>query len=146
MTAAPGAGDDDLARLLQDMDPLLDPETFVVVTAPPGTDLSTLRPFAVIAETEGPTAIVTSGRLAEALTLGCTPADPPPMARITLQVHSSLLAVGLTAAVAAALAAVDISCNVIAGYFHDHLLVPVERAADALDVLRSLQAGPDGPG
>src|SRR5262245_32932657 len=54
---------------------------------------------------------------------------------ITLRVHSDLAAIGLTAAVSAALTAENISCNVIAGNYHDHLLVPVDRADDALAVL-----------
>lgn len=60
---------------------------------------------------------------------------------ISLTVTSALEAVGLTAAISAALAAEDISCNVIAGRYHDHLLVPHDRAADALDTLRRLAAG-----
>lgn len=71
---------------------------------------------------------------------------------ITLQVHSALSAVGLTAAVSAALAESGIACNVIAGYHHDHLLVPVERADDAVAVLVQLSVdhqratGTEGPG
>lgn len=57
---------------------------------------------------------------------------------ITLTVHSSLAAVGLTAAVSRALADAGISCNVLAGYFHDHLLVPADRADDALSTLETL--------
>ena len=45
--------------------------------------------------------------------------------------HSALEAVGLTAAVATALAAAGIPANVLAGYSHDHLLVPEDRADDA---------------
>ena len=59
---------------------------------------------------------------------------------ITLTVHSALQAVGLTAAFSAALGEVGISCNVVAGVFHDHLFVPVDRAHDAMDALRALQA------
>ena len=55
--------------------------------------------------------------------------SPPPLA---------LDAVGLTAAVSTALASAGIACNVLAGYFHDHLIVPADRAADALDVLTRL--------
>jgi len=54
---------------------------------------------------------------------------------LTLTVRSSLDAVGLTAVVSARLAAIGIPCNVLAGYHHDHLLVPVDRVDDAIDVL-----------
>lgn len=57
---------------------------------------------------------------------------------LTLEVHSSLEAVGLTAAVASSLAAAAISCNVIAGTFHDHLLVPVAKADQAIAILGEL--------
>ncbi|MGE8294566.1 MAG: ACT domain-containing protein [Pseudomonas sp.] len=59
---------------------------------------------------------------------------------ITLQVHSSLAAVGLTASFSAALAQAGISCNVIAGFHHDHIFVPVECAERALSTLRALSA------
>ena len=57
---------------------------------------------------------------------------------ITLEVHSALDAVGLTAAVSKALAEASISCNVLAGFHHDHLLVPVADAPRALEVLAGL--------
>jgi len=60
---------------------------------------------------------------------------------LTLTVHSSLEAVGLTAAFSRVLADAGIPCNVLAGYHHDHLLVPVDRADDAIDVLRALGSG-----
>ncbi|MBK9298375.1 MAG: ACT domain-containing protein [Candidatus Microthrix sp.] len=59
---------------------------------------------------------------------------------LTLQVHSSVEAVGLTVAVAATLAERSIACNVLAGYFHDHLLVPRSRAEEAVAGLESLSA------
>jgi uncharacterized protein len=59
---------------------------------------------------------------------------------ITLGVHSSLDAVGLTAAVTTALAEAGLSCNVIAGYHEDHLLVPADRASEAMAVLSGLSA------
>lgn len=57
---------------------------------------------------------------------------------ITLEVPSSLAAVGLTAAVSGALHDAGISCNVIAGRHHDHLLIPADRAADAMTALAKL--------
>lgn len=63
-----------------------------------------------------------------------------PMRQITLRVHSALDGVGLTAAVAGALAAEGIPCNVIAAFHHDHLFVPVGMAERALSALRALQA------
>src|SRR5690606_20302984 len=58
---------------------------------------------------------------------------------ITLRVTSALESVGLTAAIARALADQHIACNVIAGVHHDHLFVPVDRSADALQCLQALQ-------
>lgn len=57
---------------------------------------------------------------------------------IALGVESSLSAVGLTAAVATALAAEGIACNVVAACRHDHLFVPISRAADAMRILARL--------
>ena len=63
-----------------------------------------------------------------------------PFRCITLRVHSSLEAVGLTAAVSRALADREISANVVAAYHHDHIFVPAARAAEALAALRQLSA------
>ena len=57
---------------------------------------------------------------------------------ITLEVHSSLHAVGLTAEVSRALAQSGLSANVVAGFAHDHVFVPYERADEAMGILRSL--------
>ena len=58
--------------------------------------------------------------------------------KITLQVHSSLEAVGLTAAVSTALANENISANVVAAYYHDHIFVPKKDSAKALRALLRL--------
>ncbi len=63
-----------------------------------------------------------------------------PMALITLNVYSALDGVGLTAAVATALARAGIACNMVAALNHDHVFVPIERAQEALAVLLALQA------
>ncbi len=58
---------------------------------------------------------------------------------LTVTVHSSLEAVGLTAAVSHVLSDAGIACNMLAGYFHDHLLVPADRADDAVAALSTLR-------
>ena len=67
------------------------------------------------------------------------------MARITLAVTSALDGVGLTAAVAGALAADGIACNIVAAFHHDHVFVPRAQATRALAVLRALAAGQAAP-
>lgn len=57
---------------------------------------------------------------------------------ITLTVNSSLAAVGLTAAFAKALGDAGISCNVLAAFHHDHILVPANDAERAIAALESL--------
>ena len=57
---------------------------------------------------------------------------------ITLNVYSSLKAVGLTARVSEALAKENISCNAIAAYHHDHVFVPYRDADRAMAILRKL--------
>ena len=57
------------------------------------------------------------------------------MAWLSLTVQSSLEAVGLTAAFSTTLGKAGIPCNVLAGFHHDHILVPVDRAQQAIDVL-----------
>jgi hypothetical protein len=130
----------DLSELLRAMDPELHEGVHVFVSLPPGSTCSELGldPLATFREKEGLSVIVTEH---EARRAGL-----PVLFRaawISLTVCSDLQAVGLTAAVATALAEEGISCNVVAGAFHDHLFVPVDRAHDALDRLRRLQ-GPRG--
>lgn len=59
-------------------------------------------------------------------------------ARITLRVHSALDAVGLTASVARELDEADLSCNVVAGFHHDHLFVPYQHTDRAVALLEDL--------
>lgn len=89
--------------------------------------------LAVLTEDEGTTAVVS---IAEAERRGW-PVEFR-AAWLTVSVHSSLHAVGLTAALASALAERGIAANVLAGYFHDHLLVPLDRADEAVERLESL--------
>lgn len=59
-------------------------------------------------------------------------------ALISLTIHSDLAAVGLLAAITTALAKNEISCNVVSAYYHDHLFVSVEKAKEAIKILRNL--------
>jgi uncharacterized protein len=127
------SGERDLPTLLASMDPVLRPGRFVFVVVSDEAVLDTLSPEATIREPEGLTAVV---RREDADALGL-PYDYV-AAWITLRVHSALDAVGLTAAVSGALARAGLSCNVIAGYHHDHLLVPADHAPAALEALSEL--------
>jgi uncharacterized protein len=60
------------------------------------------------------------------------------MTWITLKIHSALDAVGLTAAFSNALASANISCNVVAGFYHDHIFVGKDDAEKAMKVLKNL--------
>lgn len=64
-----------------------------------------------------------------------------PMRQVMLGVFSALDGVGLTAAVAAALAERGIACNMVAAFRHDHAFVPEERAEEAVEVLLALASG-----
>jgi hypothetical protein len=92
---------------------------------------------AAIVEDEGTTSVLS---VADAERLGARPEFVA--AWLTVEARSALDAVGLTAAVATALAAENIACNVLAGYHHDHLLVPVDKADQAIAVLAALRDSP----
>lgn len=124
------SGEADLPRLLSALAPLRRPGEFVFVTSPLALDATA---EAMVRETEGVSYVLHRD---EADRRGL-PYDFV-AAWITLEVHSALDAVGLTAAVSGALAEAGISCNVVAGYFHDHLLVPADRVDAALRILRGV--------
>ena len=125
----------DLAVLLASMQPELHAGTWAWCALPAGASTEGVDAIATMREAEGLTVVVAE---AEALARGWPVAFRS--AWITLTVHSDLAAVGLTAAFARALGDAGISCNVIAGVHHDHLFVPVDRAADAMAALQALQA------
>jgi hypothetical protein len=124
----------DLNELISGMNPQLDHTDYIFSTLKkePAQVLQ-YDPWAVIREDEGITVIVTA-ETARKYSLDYEGL----FKRITLNVHSSLHAVGLTARVASVLAENGISANGLAGYFHDHIFVPSGRASEALELLRSL--------
>jgi len=122
--------------LLKEMKPILEDTNYVFVTLK-GNSLSEnivkLNPIATFREQEGMT-LVLSQKTADKNKLSYELV----LQKITLEVHSSLEAVGLTAAISASLTKADISANVIAGYYHDHVFVPKEKAHHALQTLEDI--------
>ncbi|MGK0205392.1 MAG: hypothetical protein ACI89X_004754 [Planctomycetota bacterium] len=119
---------------LPNLDPELHDGVYVFTTVPLSANTAGLDVVATMREQEGLTLVLPEMQAKQRgfdLAFRC--------AWITLRVDSALEAVGLTAALARALADESIACNVIAGTHHDHLFVPVARAADALQCLRDLQ-------
>ncbi|SAK78802.1 acetyltransferase [Caballeronia hypogeia] len=124
----------DLAMLIASMEPELQPGVYVFASLPHDAVVSGAGIVATFREREGMT-VVMEEEAARA-------ANIEPLFRaawITLTVHSDLNAVGLTAAFARALGDANISCNVMAAAYHDHIFVPLEDGGRALDVLRDLQ-------
>lgn len=123
------------AAMIAGMAPRLDAETWAFCTTADDALAARAAPVALasFAEDEG-RSFVLAENAARALGF----ATGQPMARITLGVHSALDGVGLTAAVATALADAGIACNMVAAYHHDHAFVPAEHAARAMDILRDL--------
>lgn len=134
------SGEIRLARLLARMAPELRGGVYVFCTRPAGTSLDQVAgcdPLATFGEDEGLSVVLARTRADE---LGW---DYEGEFRcITLGVHSSLAAVGLTAAVASRLAERGISANVVAAFHHDHVFVPAARADEALAALYEMTTSP----
>lgn len=129
------AGETDLSKLLSSMEPKLLDGDYVFCTMANGRygDHPELAPIASFAETEGLTLVIPK-HLAEQHGI---PFEGV-FRCITLSVHSSLEAVGLTATVATKLAEKGISANVIAAFYHDHIFVQANRAEATMAALEKL--------
>jgi len=123
-----------LAVLLRSMEPVLHGGVYAYCVVPHEANIAGLSPVATVSEAEGLTLVLPEEH---AVNAGFSVLFRA--AWITLTVHSDLQAVGLTAAFASALGQAGISCNVVAGAYHDHIFVPVEQAQQALAALQSLQ-------
>lgn len=129
------AGETSLATLLRSMSPQLNDGEYVFCTIRDGHLPKECEVIGSFREQEGLTVILERRHAVKA---GFS--FDYVAAWITLNVHSALEAVGLTAAFATALGQAGISCNVIAGYYHDHLFVGQADADRAMNVLRELAA------
>ena len=127
----------ELQTLLANVDPVLDERSFIFCTFPElnNDDICRLNPIGFFHEKEGLTLIITTD---DALSNGIR--FDTVYKLISLTVHSSLNAVGLTAAIATKLASKDISANVVAAYYHDHIFVQKEKAGQAMEAIMELQA------
>ena len=125
---------DALAQLLGTLEPELHDGVYVFAQIANTANISELTPVAVFHEAEGTTLILSEAEAQQA--------ELPVLFRaawISLTVYSDLQSVGLSAAVAGALAEAEISCNIVAAVHHDHLFVPEHQGRKALECLQALQ-------
>ena len=122
--------------LLSSMEPQLQKEEYIFSTFPDTEiiDKLYLKPICCFYEKEGLTLIIKK-EMADRNEVKYASV----FSLISLTIHSSLDAVGLTAAISRKLADKEISANVVAAYFHDHVFVPKEKAKAAIEALYELQ-------
>jgi uncharacterized protein len=126
-------GETDLAILTRTMQPRLVPGSFVYCCVQDRRQLNGIEPIVTVLEPEGLTAVL---RKQEAETLSLPYSFESRL--ISLMVKSDLSAIGFLAMIANALASAGIPCNAVSGYYHDHVLVPVDAGQRALHVLEML--------
>ncbi len=122
--------------MIAGMTPSLRAGSFIFVSVTDKAIIAALSPHAIATfmETEGQSMVIPV-ELAKKSNLNID----HPMRCITLNVYSSLEGVGLTAAVSTALSKNAIPCNMIAAHHHDHVFVPADMSARAMEVLMVLQ-------
>jgi hypothetical protein len=126
-------GETNLSTLLKNMTPILNEGDYVYCTIATTSNISIDDIIAFFKEEEAVTLILKK-ETADKLNLEYSYVA----AWITLTIHSSLEATGLTAAFATALAKENISCNVVAAYYHDHIFVAKKDAERAMAALKKL--------
>lgn len=127
------SGERDLHILLSSLQISIADEMYVFATLKDGIFHDSLAPRMTFREAEGLTVIITQEQ-AEAHGI----AYEFESRMITLNVHSSLEAVGFMALISAKLADADIPVNPVAGFYHDHLFVPAHKLAEAKAVLSQI--------
>ena len=126
-------GEIDLKKILKSISPELNPGEYIFHTCNDPEQFDNKNIICFFKEKEGTTLII-SKELADRKKIPYTFIA----SWITLKVHSSLEAVGLTAAFSSALAKKNISANVIAGYYHDHIFVAKADTDKAMNALKEL--------
>ncbi|GAA0359503.1 ACT domain-containing protein [Bowmanella denitrificans] len=121
-----------LQQLICTMQPVLHAPCYVFATLPPDQAIP-VGVKMLFEEVEGWSAILTEQ---QAMQLGLAYEFPCRM--ITLNVHSSLDAVGFLARITAELASLNMGVNPVSAFYHDHLFVPAGRAEEALAALVNL--------
>jgi hypothetical protein len=129
-------GETNLDRLIETMSATLVKGLYVFVTLKDSKLPDGLQPRMVFGEAEGTTLILLKD---EAEAAGVDYVFPSRM--ITLNVHSSLEAVGFLARITTALAKLNMGVNPVSGYYHDHLFVPDGREQEAMTALKKMAAG-----
>jgi len=128
------AGETEINTLIAELSPMLNPGEYVFCTVKDIGKISREQTICEFKESEG-TTIVIKQKLADQLSLEYQGV----FSWITLNVHSSLEAIGLTALISNALTDNRISCNIIAGFYHDHLFIPHNDAGRAIQILNKLR-------
>ncbi|MFZ4814825.1 MAG: ACT domain-containing protein [Phototrophicaceae bacterium] len=126
-------GETNLAILLKTMQPRLNPGKVVFCSFSLDVALPSITPIGWFRESEGITLILPKEE--------ATALQIPFLFEagwITLDVHSSMDAVGFLAVISKALTDAGIPCNAVSAYYHDHLFIPTADLDRALDVLESL--------
>lgn len=130
------AGEKNIFKLIANMEPVLNEGDYVFASVLDSEAIPREILVCEMREREG-TSIVLSQRDADELGLKYDYVA----SWITLNIHSSLEAVGLTAAFSKVLSDHGIGCNVIAGYYHDHIFVDKKDRQKAVEALQAMAAG-----
>lgn len=132
-------GETSLNALLTTLRPTLQPETYVFATIPFSKETklpADVRAEAVMTfrEREGLTLILDQ-QIATRYNIEYTYVSR----QITLDVHSSLAAVGFMASISTRLAKAGFSANPVSAYFHDHIFVLADQAEGVMRELKGIQ-------